>query len=78
MSPMQKTLVMMLLLTVWPLAGCRGFVQPVPIPSKPSDHTKALALHPQFKTAATVAPEFTKACFRTITDLELQLANAGK
>ena len=77
MKPNAKTLVMTLSLTALLLSGCRSAAH-APIPVSAEDSTPALMQHPEFPAAARVAPNFVKATFHRIHQLEEQIANKGK
>lgn len=69
-----KTLVTTLLLMLL-LSGCQSSARSARLPVSPEDSTKQLRMHPQFRAAAQAAPEFTKACFHRIHELEEYKAN---
>jgi hypothetical protein len=67
----------LLLLPLLLMAGCASAPR-APLPVKALDHTAPLLAHPQFPTAAALAPDFVSTALTTITRLETELANAGR
>lgn len=78
MKPTRMLAMLISFLTLWLALGCVGPARRAALPVTPMDNTARLAKHPQFQRAAASAPEFVIECFETITDLETELANAGR
>lgn len=74
MKLLPKILGTMLLLMLL-LQSCQSSAQSARLPVSPEDSTAQLQMHPQFQAAAQAAPEFTKACFHRIHELEEYKAN---